>query len=148
MVHLNPLAIPVTAILMPVLLVATILTLKHRQRRREMEHLERLAAIENGLPTSAGEACTFWLAVTAIGFGVPLLAIAAAFFTSIAASYKDAPELAWIAATIVSLASLGCASGLGFLQLKRLDRAQSQALNQARKPAYDPDEFDVVSSRG
>ena len=36
---------PVVAILMPLVLVPTVLVLKHRHQRREWEHLERLKAM-------------------------------------------------------------------------------------------------------
>jgi preprotein translocase subunit YajC len=44
------LLIPMTAILMPMILVPTIITMVHRQRKREWHHKERLRALELGLP--------------------------------------------------------------------------------------------------
>ena len=42
---------PILGILMPLVLVPTILVLKHRHQRREWEHKERMKAMEIQLPT-------------------------------------------------------------------------------------------------
>ena len=45
---MDPLVIPVVAILLPLVLVPTMMVLKHRHNRREWEHLERMKAYRNG----------------------------------------------------------------------------------------------------
>ena len=45
---IDPVIIPVVAILMPLVLVPTIIILKHRHCRREWEHKERMKAMEIG----------------------------------------------------------------------------------------------------
>ncbi len=51
---MEPLIIPIVAILMPLVLVPTILVLKHRHKRREWEHRERIKAMELQMPVPRG----------------------------------------------------------------------------------------------
>ena len=48
--HPDPLIIPIVAILMPLFLVPTVLVLKHRHKRREWEHRERMRAMDGPQP--------------------------------------------------------------------------------------------------
>src|SRR5205823_14407707 len=73
--------IPVTAILMPLVLVPTILVLKHRHRKREWEHLERMKAMEMELPTPARRDPRGAQSVVWIGAGVPIASVITAFLT-------------------------------------------------------------------
>ena len=81
---MDPLIIPIVGILMPLVLVPTILVLKHRHKRREWEHRERMRAMERpdaarrdlaGAVGSGG--------VAAIGAGVPMASVLAAFLTGL-----------------------------------------------------------------
>ena len=47
----DPLIIPIVGILMPLVLVPTVLVLKHRYKRREWEHLERMKAMSGRNPS-------------------------------------------------------------------------------------------------
>ena len=47
---MDPLIIPIVGILMPLVLVPTVLVLKHRHKRREWEHRERMRAMEGPMP--------------------------------------------------------------------------------------------------
>ncbi len=149
MMPVSPLLIPIIAMMIPLILVPTALILKQRQRRRELEHLERLAAIERGLPSSAGQSRSFWLTVAAIGAGVPFFAIACAFLGGLAYAPDETAEAAWVAATLISIGAFITSGSLVWMHNKALERAcEREHLAQSRKPVYDPDEFDVVSSRG
>ncbi len=152
---MDPLIIPIVAILMPLLLVPTILTMKHRHKRREWEHMERMRALNGPQPlTRMGN----WVGgggVAAIGAGVPVAAVLAALATTL--SYRvmpyeeiPVPAVAWGCAVVISLAGLGTSLLLALLQARtqrHLDAAAVAEL-RAEKPVFDPDTFDVVGTRG
>lgn len=152
---MDPLIIPVLAILMPLLLVPTILTMKHRHRRREWEHMERMRALNGPQPlTRMGN----WVGgggVAAIGAGVPIAAVLAALATTMtwhSMPYEEmpVPAIAWGCAVVISLAGFGASLLLALLQARtqrHLDAAAAAEL-RAEKPVFDPDTFDVVGTRG
>ncbi len=121
---MDPLVIPIVAILMPLALVPTILTLKHRHERRQWEHQERMKAMETRLPVSPRQMNGG--GVAAIGAGVPIIAVLGAVLTSLLA--VDAGTLdesipvhgiAWGCATMIS--------GGAFLTSLILYRMQARA---------------------
>ncbi|MGC8640821.1 MAG: hypothetical protein ACP5XB_13200, partial [Isosphaeraceae bacterium] len=69
------LIIPVVAILMPLVLVPTIITLKQRHKRREWKYQERLRAMDLGLPLTDSGPRLNGGAVVAIGAGVPIASV-------------------------------------------------------------------------
>ncbi len=150
---MEPLLIPIVAILMPLFLVPTIIVLKHRHRRREWEHRERMKAMETpfqfpqilGIGGSRG--------VAAIGAGVPMASVLAAFLTSVTwepTSFDDVPvpAVAWGCAVLISAGALVTSLILAFMHAKAAEKADSIARMDSAKPAFDPDTFDVVGSRG
>jgi hypothetical protein len=151
----DPLIIPIVAILMPLVLVPTALVLKHRHKRREWEHLERMKAMSGSQPlTRLGG----WIGsggVAAIGAGVPIAAVLGALVTTLnwrPSTFDDVsvPAIAWGSAVLISAGGLVTSLLLALLQARtqqKLDSAASADLDHA-KPAFDPDTFDVVGSRG
>ena len=144
--------IPIAAILMPLVLVPTIIVMKHRQQQREWEHLERLKAMEIQMPIPTAHAMAAHRGVAAIGAGVPSAAVLAAFLTSIIFSSEggDAvavPAIAWGCAPHQRLA-LATSLILAFMQRKASREPEIIDPMSNGKPAFDPDAFDVVSSRG
>jgi hypothetical protein len=75
----DPLIIPIVAILMPLVLVPTILVMKFRHKRREWEHRERLRAMDGPMPLSRLAGPVGSGGVAAIGAGVPTISVLAAF---------------------------------------------------------------------
>src|SRR5262249_5445859 len=102
--------IPITAILMPLVLVPTIITLKHRQKKREWEHLERMRAMELQLPTPARGESPGTRSVVAIGAGVPIASVLGAFFTCAEGppSVEGVPlaAIAWGSAALISIGAM------------------------------------------
>ena len=149
---MDPMVIPIVAILMPLFLVPTVLTLKHRHRRREWEHLERMKAMELGLPRPTGREGGDRGAVVAVGAGVPAASMFAAFLTcSEGPSSVDGIPLAaiaWGCAALVSGGAMATSLILAFMLARSRDRAHSASWLNHAKPAYDPDSFDVVGRRG
>ena len=152
---MDPLAIPIVAILMPLVLVPTILVLKHRHKRREWEHLERMKAMSGSQPLTRLSGWVGSGSVAAIGAGVPVAAVLGALVTTLnwrPSGFNDVsvPAVAWGCAVLISAGGLITSLLLALLQARtqqRLDSAASADLDHA-KPAFDPDTFDVVGSRG
>ncbi len=147
----NALMIPIVAILMPVVLVPTILLLKHRTLKREWQHKENMKAIEMGMsaPSTHGGG-----GVVAIGAGVPIASVIAAAVTSL--SYEPSSigdevpvfGIAWGCAFLISI--IGMVTSLILAHIQGRARKETESLNALRngKPVFDPDAYDVVSSRG
>ena len=152
---MDPLVIPIVGILMPLVLVPTVIVLKHRYKRREWEHLERMKAMSSSQPLTRLGGWAGTGGVAAIGAGVPIAAVFGALVTTLnwrPSTFDDVsvPAIAWGCAVLISAGGLATSLLLAFLQARtqqRLDSAASADLEHA-KPAFDPDTFDVVGSRG
>lgn len=154
MFSISPMLIPIVAILMPLILAPTVMMLKHRHNREEWRHFERLKAIEHGLPPATGHESCHSFAVAAIGLGVPFLAVLGAFLTSVLAlepsPLSDIPiaAVAWGCALLISAGALATSVILAILNHRAAREARTRLAVDRFKPVYDPDSFDVVSSRG
>lgn len=131
-----------------------LLLVRNAQRRREWAHVERMRALEMGLPVPPHDASRVKAAVCiAIGAGVPLMTFGIAL-----AAYQEGPvryvEL-WIAPGIVSgLGVVGACILTGILFGGKSSPEDPTGAGGATahrngvKPAYDPDALDVVGRRG
>jgi ABC-type Fe3+ transport system permease subunit len=149
---MEPLLIPIVAILMPLALVPTILVLKHRHKRREWEHRERIKAMELQMPVPRGFASVSTRGVAAIGAGVPIASVLAAFLTGVSwdpTTPDDIPlpVVAWGCAVLISGGALVTSLILAFMHARAAEKAESFAQVDYGKPVFDPDAFDVVGSR-
>ena len=148
---MSAMLIPLTAILMPFALVPTILFMKHRHKRREWEHLERMKEMEERLPTSPMHALGRTRGVAAIGAGVPIVSVLMAWLTTITyqpPSFDEAiPGIAWGSAAVISICAMFTGLILARMQIRAVREVQVETRQNA-KPAFDPDAFDVVSRRG
>ncbi len=149
--EMNALWIPIVGILMPLALVPMIMVLKHRTLQREWQHKERMKALEMGAPppppTAGGS-------VVAIGAGVPIASVIGAAVTSL--SYQPSATgdeiavfgITWGCAFLISILGMGCSLLLAHIQGR--PRKETESLHAMRdgKPIFDPDAYDVVSSRG
>jgi hypothetical protein len=122
--------------------LAIVLSQKNERRKREMEHIERMKALEFGRTLPQDE--PWWspqrIAVV-IGGMVPLGVFVSAAFATSAVGYH---ETVWIAAAMVGIASVISGSILAAQSLKEQG---SKPLN-ADKPYVEEDAYDVVSARG
>jgi hypothetical protein len=151
---MDPLIIPIVAILMPLVLVPTILVMKHRHQRRKWEHLERIKAMETQLPIPPRQSIAGVGGVTAIGAGVPAVSVLGALLTTLLweplaiADAATVPAVAWGCALFISIGAM--ITGLKLAGMRQNSVKDAEASNAASdgKPIYDPDAFDVVSSRG
>jgi hypothetical protein len=148
---MDPLVIPIVAILMPLVLVPSILTLKHWHARREWAHLERMKAMELGLPVANRPETWGPKSVVPIGAGVPIASVFFAFLTCTDGppSVEGVPiaAVAWGCAALISAGAMITSLILAFLLVRSRERARAAEAMNAFKPAYDPDAFDVVGSR-
>jgi hypothetical protein len=150
---MDPLVIPIVAILMPLILAPTVIFMAHRQKRREWEHLERVRSLESGVPTPWRNESAGSTAIAAIGAGVPIASVLAAFLTCISVEVRSEDEIpmagiAWGCALMISAAAMITSLILALMQLRARKQADL-ATSQIDKPfAYDPDAYDVVSTRG
>ncbi len=147
------LIIPLAGIMLPMILVPSIIMLVHRQKRREWQHKERLRALETGLPASAPDRALGGGTVAAIGAGVPIASVLTAWMTTMSVSdshpdYMPIIAIAWGCAFMISTVALITSLVLGVLLMRSRKPADSVDHFSAAKPAYDPDAYDVVSSRG
>lgn len=150
--HINSVIIPIVALLIPIVVVPTAMIVRLAQRSREMAHLERMKALEMGRDLS-GETPGRTLARVAskIGAGVPAFSLGFALVASLVLDRRDA-EMAWAAAGIIACSGVICGGMLALVSFKFLCQAQQAAhasySGMARKPAFDPDAYDSVGSRG
>jgi hypothetical protein len=151
---MDPLFIPIVAILMPLILVPTTLVMKYRHQRRKWEHLERLKAMEVQYPVPMRQALVRAGGVSAIGAGVPAVSVLGAFLTTLlwAPLPSDdgaaVPAIAWGCALLISIGAMITSLKLASMQHTAQKETESAHSIDDRKPVYDPDAFDVVSSRG
>ncbi len=147
---MDPVIIPIVAILMPLVLVPTILFMKHRHQRREWEHLERMRSLDRSVPFPMGNDAARSSGVAAIGAGVPIASVIAAFLTCVSADVRSGDEIpmagiAWGCALLISVGAM--ATSL-LLQARARRQSNSDASQVEKSAIYDPDAYDVVSSRG
>jgi hypothetical protein len=142
---IDPMLIPIAAIALPVILVPIILGLRQARIERELEHAERMKALELGrtLPQDEG-----WWSLprisVAIGAGVPAVVFFCAWQGS--ESLSD-PRTPWVAASLVGLAAVVSGSTLAARHYLRHDEARQAAHGFNGKPLIDEDAYDFVSRR-
>ena len=143
---IDPILIPLAGIALPVVLVPVILGIRYARHERELEHAERIRALELGRTLPKDEAWwTLPRISVAIGAGVP----AAVFFCAWQASLSQSdPTVSWVAASIVGLAAVVCGTGLSAWHFSRRDQSAHLADGLPAKSQFDADAYDVVSSRG
>jgi hypothetical protein len=138
---IDPMIIPLAGLAIPIIVVPMSLAFKHAAKLRDLEHAERMRALELGRFNPGDESWSVPAKLAAaIGAGVPIVTMIAATIASLVAGFH---EVIWIAAGGVGTASVICGACLGGELLKAGARQAVDA-----KPAYEPDAFDVVGTRG
>jgi hypothetical protein len=146
---MDPLWIPILGIMLPMVLVPTILILKHRTLQKEWQHKERMQAIELGVAPPQAHASS---GIAAMGAGVPIAAVVGAVLTTLSYQAPEGEEVGAIAivwAFALMISAIGMICGLILARIQGRAQKDAETLYAARngKPAFDPDAFDVVSSR-
>jgi hypothetical protein len=142
---MNVLYIPMMGMLIPIIIVPISLGIKHARYLREVEHAEKMRAMELGHSPHEEHAWTSASLAALIGGAVPIAAMGIAFLAtrSFAASDTSLIHGIWQTAAMIGVAGVICGSILaaqGF--------AQKHQANHAEKPEFDPEAFDVVGRRG
>ena len=124
--------------------------MQRAHRHKEMEHAERMKSLEMGLV--AQPSGLDWPAASvciAVGAGVPIGSFVVAWLAMLTA---DAPAGVWVASVFVSFAAINSARKLACRMIDPKSVSRKGFFEQAsvpdRKPAFDPDAYDVVGSRG
>ena len=136
--------IPLAGMAIPVVLVPVILAIRQESKKREMEHLERMKALETGQPLPTRNAWPAAVVCTAIGAGVPICAF---FFTWLTTVTTHVESDIWLAPTVVGFFSVVVGGRLA-AKLLRPQQATAVESSLSGKPTMDPDAYDVVGRRG
>jgi hypothetical protein len=131
------------AMVLAIPLVAIVLGLRHARYEREVEHLERMKALELGR-TLPGDA-PFWSPnrlCAAMGLALPL----ALFVLSFAFSrFMDrGEEAAWVFGAATAIVGMLCGTALAIF----LPRREAATAPSFIKPTLDPDALDTAPRRG
>jgi hypothetical protein len=123
--------------------MAIILGIRHDRRKRELEHIERMKALELGRTLPQDEP---WLSpaklAALIGGAVPLGVFASVGTATASSGFHDG---LWVAATLVGTAAV--ISGATVACQSERSRKTSDPV-AVDKPYVEEDAYDVVSSRG
>jgi hypothetical protein len=143
---MDPLVIPIVGMAIPIILVPVILGLRHARLERELEHAERIKALELGQTLPQDE--PWWTPAricVAIGAGVPVGVFGCALMASHSIGYQ---EPIWTAAGVVGVAGVLCGTFLTGRYFAQYAQAKSIRSEGFAKPVFEPDAFDVVGTRG
>jgi hypothetical protein len=123
--------------------LAIVLGIRHDRRKRELEHIERMRALELGRVLPQDEPWWSPLRIALlIGAGVPSVAFVSANLASQAIGFHEGM---WVAAAIVGMTAVISGSILAGQSLSRQKRSEPF---DAPKPYVGEDAYDVVSARG
>jgi hypothetical protein len=140
--------IPITGMLIPIIIVPVALGMKQARLARELEHTERMRALELGRTLPQDE--LWWSPAricVAIGAGVPIGVFFLAWMASQSVGHY---ELIWPMAAGVGITAVICGSLLAARHFTLRARAESGTTYAPLdgKPPVDADAYDVVGSRG
>jgi hypothetical protein len=115
---------------------------RHERRKREMEHIERMRALELGRTLPQDEPWWSPLRIALlIGVGVPIGFVASVGLAGLAIGYH---ETMWFMAGMVGMSGVICGSILAGQSINPKTAPQVDA----SKPYVEEDAYDVVGARG
>lgn len=140
--------IPIVGMAIPIILVPVALGLRHARIERQLEHAERMRALELGRTLPKDE--PFWGPArisVAFGVGVPVGVFFCALIASRESHVSQIPL--WASACVVGLGGVISGAGLAYRHLERSWGGPHVEDYRAHKPdMIDEDAFDVVGRRG
>ena len=122
------------------ILVPTVLGLRFARRQRELEHAEKLRALELGHPLPGSEPPPKQSPGMMIGLWVPVCVFGIAF---VATQSGRQQHEAWIAAAIVGTAGVIC----GTVLTLKAGEAGTPTSGHAGKPMVDPAAYEELADR-
>ena len=149
---MSPIAIPITALMVPIVIVPTSLWFRHRLKVREMEHAERIRALELGI--TARQAGINWpgaMLCLGMGAGVPIGTMIVAW---LAMMTQDLPNEIFGIPLLISFGAIWAAKSLADRMMGVSDEdapalaSRPQPARATAKSVADPDAYDFVGSRG
>jgi hypothetical protein len=150
--RMAPLLIPIVALFIPIIVVPTALLVKHAHRRRELEHAERIRAMELGRTLPGDEPVLSPEKLCAgIGIVVPIGSLLVGWLACESLGFRD--EI-WVLASMVALAGVigGTILAAKHMGIRERERARAAGYHNpaqhGKGEAYDPDTIDVVGRRG
>jgi hypothetical protein len=137
---LDPLIIPLAALAIPIIVAPTGMAFKHAAKLRDLEHAERMRALELGRFNPAdGEWTANGRIGAGIGAGVPIVAMISAMVATLETGFH---QEVWMFSGMVGIAAAICGTCLAA-------KARPDFTGEpVSKPVYEPDAFDVVGTRG
>jgi hypothetical protein len=122
--------------------LSIVLHFRNEQRKREVEHIERMQALEFGRTLPQDEPWWSPLRISlVIGGAVPLGVFLTVGSATAAVGFHDGM---WIAAAMVGMASVICGTILAGSNM----RAKASSSFADSKPQIEEDAYDVASARG
>jgi hypothetical protein len=138
------LLIPILALMVPIVVAPVAIYFKFEKAKRELEHAERMKALEFGRTLPGDETWSSPGRISlAIGAGVPVCVFGLAWLTSQAVGFRSD---IWQGASMVGCTSVICGTILAAKTFSH--RAREAATAMYQKPSLDPDAYDVAGSRG
>lgn len=137
------LAIPLMALLIPIVIVPVILGIRYERQKRELEHAERMKALELGRTLPGDEP---WLSppklCLAIGGVVPIGVFLVAMLACQSLGYRD--EI-FVFAGLVGVTAVVCGTILTLKWFEQRATTAAGRLDRAgqAKPAFDADAYDL-----
>jgi len=139
---IDALILPIVAMGIPVVLVPAVMGMKHARRERELEHAERMRALELGRTLPQDES---WWSPARLGLAIGLTVPIGVFFcAAVATLLDDFHDTIWVASAIVGVAGVVCGSRLA----GRQSASQGYVGTDFAKPSVDEDAYDVAGMRG
>ena len=143
---MDPILIPIVALLIPIVIVPTALGFRHARFLREVEHAERMRAMELGRTLAEDEAWSPARLAVAIGVGVPIGSLLIAWLAAMTTGSTSA-EADLDGAGVVGLGGVICGTVLAARHFAGPPAGRRDPPG-VEKPEYDPDAYDVVGRRG
>ncbi len=137
---IDPMILPIAALAIPLVIAPAKMAFSHAAKLRDLEHAEKMRALELGRFNPAdGEWTTHARIGAGVGVAVPIVAMIAAMMATLEVGFHQ--EI-WMFSGMVGTAAV--ISGACLAAKARPDFTGETAA----KPVYEPDAFDVVGTRG
>jgi hypothetical protein len=137
------LLIPILGIMVPIVVAPVAIYYKFEKAKRELEHAERMKALEMGRVLPGDETWSSPGRISlAIGAGVPVCVFGLAWLATQTVGFRSD---FWHAASGVGCTSVICGTILAAKNSSQRTRQAATAMDQ--KPHFDPDAYDVAGSR-
>jgi hypothetical protein len=139
--------IAIVALSIPIIIAPFAIGFRFARQSRELEHRERMKALELGRTLSKDEPwCTPARISLTIGAGVPIGVFTCAWLATASSGFQ---QDIWLSSMSVGVTSVICGSVLAAKHFTHRANAEALAYRASfEKPTIDEDAYDVVGRRG